>query len=168
MSELAVPPDKGMLELLAELERNGAISATGLHLTNPDLSYDEFEAIGFLLGRMHQSLRFAIGDWLVLGEKLFPALVYQAAEALGISEEGMREYLRVSERVPRSTRRKTLSWSHHRAVASLEPAVQKDWLKRAVDQNMSHHQMRDALRESGATPPVGAALRRCRCCGRDL
>jgi hypothetical protein len=165
MTEIAVP-EKGGLELLAELERNGAISAIGLHLTDPDLSYDEFEAIGFLLGRMHQSLRFAIGDWLVLGEKLFPAAVYQAAEALGLSEEGMREYLRVSERVPRSTRRKTLSWSHHRAVAALEPPEQKTWLKKAVDEDLSHHALRDALRAGGVSQPARAS--RCRCCGREL
>jgi hypothetical protein len=156
------------MELLADLERNGAISATGLHLSKPDLSYEEFEAIGFLLGRMHQSLRFAIGDWLLLGEQLFPALVYQAAEALGISEEGMREYLRVSERVPRSTRRKSLSWSHHRAVAALDPPEQKEWLKKAADENLSHHALREALKSEGATNAARGSLTICRCCHRPL
>jgi hypothetical protein len=158
--------EPGGIALLAELERNGAISEVGLHLTDPNLSYETYEAIGFLLGRMHQSLRFAIGDWLVLGEALFPTLVYQAAEALGMSEDGMREYLRVSERVPRSTRRKSLSWSHHRAVAALEPKAQKEWLKRAADERLSHHQLRDALRaeaEPAAPPPP-----RCECCGARL
>jgi hypothetical protein len=160
--------ERGGIALLAELEQNGAISQIGLHLSDPSLSYERFEAIGFLLGRMHQSLRFAIGDWLMYGERLFPEQWTQAAECLGISEEGMREYLRVSERVPRSTRRKSLSWSHHRAVASLDPPEQKDWLRRAVDEQLSHHALRDALRSGGVSPRAAAYPARCRCCGKEF
>lgn len=163
VTALAIQEENG-LALLARLEEAGAISSVGLHLSDPNLSYEAFEAIGFLLGRLHQSLRFAIGDWLLLGEQLFPALVFQAAESLGMSEEGMREYLRVAEKVPRSTRRKSLSWSHHRAVASLPPPEQKEWLRRAVNENLSHHEMRDALRNGAeARSPLT-----CRCCGRTL
>jgi hypothetical protein len=73
----------------------------------------------------------------------------------------MREYLRVSEKVPRSIRREKLSWSHHRAVAALEPPEQKQWLRRAEDERLSHHQLRDALRvEEPPDPGV------CRCCHR--
>ena len=81
---------------------------------------------------------------------------------LGLSEEGRREFMRVSERVPRSTRRASLSWSHHRAVAALPPAEQKTWLKRAATEGLSHAALRDALREGepAGTPSV------CRCCGR--
>lgn len=152
------------LALLAKLEEAGALSSIGLHLSDPNLSYEAYEAIGFMLGRLHQSLRFAIGDWLLLGEQLFPVLVYQAAEGLGMSEDGMREYLRVSEKVPRSARRKDLSWSHHRAVASLEPVKRNEWLKKASDEGMSHHMLRDELR-NGAEP---RAQTTCRCCGRTL
>lgn len=156
--------------LALELSRNGALRTTGLFLSDPNISYEQFEALGFMLGRLHQSLRFAIGDWLLLGEALFPALVYQAADGLGMSEEGMREYVRVSQAVPRSTRRKRLSWSHHRAVAALEPPAQKTWLRRAEEERLSHHALRDALRESGRggslPPPPPPA--RCSCCGRDL
>jgi hypothetical protein len=152
------------LALMEALERSGALSPTGLRLT-PEITYDQFEALGALLGHMHQSLRFAIGDWLMQGEELFPERVYQAAGALGLSEEGMQEYLRVSRQVSRSTRRKTLSWSHHRAVASLEPPKQKEWLSRAMSEGLSHHDLRAALRASGLQPAEPA---RCRCCGRSF
>lgn len=163
-------------ELLDQLAANGALRETGLYLHKTDLTYSEYEAVGSLLGRMHQSLRFAIGDWLLLGETQFPEQCSQAAEVLGISEDGMREYIRVSQRVPRSIRREKLSWSHHRAVASLsvvdhstgevktDTKAQKEWLARAETEAMSHHQLRDALRTDEPPSPV----RTCRCCHRPL
>ena len=158
MTELTVHP----ASLLDKLAQNGALRLTGLYLTDPNLTYDQLEAVGALLGRMHQSLRFAIGDWLRLMEERFPERFSQAAEVLGISEEGMREYLRVSEKVPRSIRREKLSWSHHRAVAALEPKQQKEWLRRAETERMSHHQLRDELRHEPEPRDT------CRCCGRPI
>ena len=158
MTELARPT-----HLLDELARNGALRTTGLFLNDPDIPYDQLEAVGGLLGRMHQSLRFAIGDYLYMLEERFPERFSQGAEVLGISEEGMREYLRVSEKVPRSIRREKLSWSHHRAVAALEVPEQKQWLERAETERLSHHQLRDALRTEDDTDPTV-----CRCCHRAL
>ena len=159
MTEVARRPT----ELLDSLASNGALRTTGLYLSDPNITYDQLEAVGALLGRMHQSLRFAIGDWLLLVENRFPERWAQAAEVLGISEEGMREYLRVSERVPRSIRREKLSWSHHRAVATLEPKQQKQWLKRAEDERLSHHRLRDELRVEPEQEPE-----RCPTCHRPL
>jgi hypothetical protein len=160
--------EKGGMALLAELEANGAISQIGLHLSDPNLSRDRAEAIGFLLGRMHESLRFAIGDWLLLIENLFPVEWTQMSEALGLSEEGRREFMRVAERVPRSTRRKSLSWSHHRAVAALDPPRQKEWLSKAIANDLSHHALREALRSEGTTNAARGSLTTCRCCHRPL
>ncbi len=152
------------LALLSDLEAAGAISVVGLHLSDPDLSYDRYEALCVLLGKMHEAVRFAIGDAILLGEQLYKEQAYQAIEQMGLSETARREYVRVAERVPRSMRRQELSWSHHRAVATLEPSAQKQWLKKAADERMSHHALRDALR-NGADP---AASTTCRCCGRAL
>lgn len=157
MTDLDVRPT----HLLDELARNGALRTTGLFLSDPNISYEQLEAVGALLGRMHQSLRFAIGDYLRMLEERFHEQFSQGAEVLGISEEGMREYLRVSEKVPRSVRREELSWSHHRAVAALEVPEQKEWLERASTERLSHHQLRDALRTEEETDPAV-----CRCCKR--
>ena len=158
MTELVRPT-----ALLDSLAANGALRTTGLYLTDPDITYDQLEALGGLLGRMHQSLRFAIGDYLALLENRYPEKFSQGAEVLGISEEGLREYLRVSEKVPRSIRREKLSWSHHRAVAALEVPQQKQWLRRAETERLSHHQLRDALRVDEEPDPSV-----CRCCKRPL
>jgi Ser/Thr protein kinase RdoA (MazF antagonist) len=148
--------------LLDELARNGALRTTGLYLTDPDLTYDQLEAVGGLLGRMHQSLRFAIGDWLLLMEERWPEQFSQASEVLGLSEDGRREYLRVSQQVPRSVRREELSWSHHRAVAALEPPEQARYLEAAVTEHLSHHELRQRLK------PEPVELRVCGECGRAL
>lgn len=152
------------LALLAELEAAGAISVTGLLLTDPNLPYDKFEALCALLGRMHEAVRFAIGDAILLGEHLYKELAYQAIESMGISEEARAEYVRVAMKVPRSARRDDLSWSHHRAVAPLPYNEQRKWLKTASDRSMSHHQLREALRD-GAVPEPPTI---CRCCHRPL
>jgi hypothetical protein len=117
-----------------------------------------------MLGKMHEAVRFAIGDAIILGEHLYRELAYQAIEHLGLSEESRREYVRVAEKVPTSIRREDLSWSHHRAVAALKPREQRKWLKTASDEALSHAALREAIRE-GAPP---APPTTCRCCGRPL
>ncbi len=151
-------------DLLSELEKAGALTSVGLRLTDPDLTYDTYAAIGLLLGEIRKSVQWAIGDYIILGEQLFKEQAYQAISDLDVSENGLREYVRVAERVPRSVRRPELSWSHHRAVAALEPPAQKTWLAKASDERLSHHALRDALR-NGAEP---AAASVCRCCGHPL
>jgi hypothetical protein len=149
---------------LVSTEKAYDLSAIGLRLTDPDLPIEDFSNLCYMLGRFHEAVRFAIGDAILIGEKLYGEEAFQAFEELHLSEDGRREYLRVSERVPRSRRRKDLSWSHHRAVAALEPAAQKEWLRRASDEGLSHHALRDELR-NGAAP---RAITTCRCCGRSL
>lgn len=174
MTVEVVPREQGGLELLAALEREGAFSSTGLRLTDPNLSYDSYEAIGHLLGEMRKAMQWAVGDYILLGEQLFGERCYQAIEALGISEEGMREMVRVASGIPRSMRRKDLSWSHHRAVVGLtkeiagvkvpDRALQREWLKKASSQGLSHHALRAALRAS----PEPSEKPLCSCCGRPL
>ncbi len=149
-------------DLLRKLEQAGALTPTGLTLTDPDLPISQAEAIGMLLGRMHMSVRFAIGDWLLFIEAVFPQEWSQMAEVLNMSERTRSDYMRVSQRVPRSRRRPKLDWSQHRAVAALPPPEQKEWLKKAETEQLSHHALRDLLRNG--KPDV--AQQSCRCCGR--
>jgi hypothetical protein len=152
------------LALLADLEKAGAISITGLYLSDPSLPYSQFEALCVLLGKMHEAVRFAIGDAIILGEHLYREEAYQAIEAMGLSVDARREYVRVSQQVPRSLRREDLSWSHHRAVAPMKPKEQRQWLKAASEAGMSHHELREAIRD-GAPPEQPTT---CRCCHRPL
>ncbi len=154
--------EPGGVELLVQLEQAGALTPTGLTLTDPDLPIGQAEAIGMLLGRMHMSVRFAIGDWLLFIEAVYPQEWSQLSEVLGLSVDNRREYMRVSERVARSRRRPKLDWSQHRAVAALPASEQKEWLRKAEVEQMSHHALRDALRNGKPEIPITS----CRCCGR--
>ena len=71
---------------------------------NPDMAYSEFESICAMLGDAHAAIKFAIGDAILAGEKLYGEDCYQAVELLNMSEESRRECVRVSERVPFSRR----------------------------------------------------------------
>ena len=150
------------LTLIADLEAAGALSPQGLQIN--DLPYERFETLCVFLGRVHEAVRFAIGDAILLAERLYGEKGYQAIELIGLSENARLEYVRVAQRVPRSTRRKDLSWSHHRAVAPLPPREQKTWLRKASEARMSHAELRDALRDG----QPAERLRTCRCCGREL
>jgi len=152
----------GGMELLVSLEQAGALTPTGLKLTDPNMPIDQAEAVGMLLGSMHKSLQFAIGDWLLFIEAVYPEEWSQMAEVLPMSERTRSDYMRVCQRVPRSTRRAKVDWSQHRAVAALPPPEQKEWLRRVEDERMSHHALRDALRDG---QPAIASIS-CRCCGR--
>lgn len=140
------------------------LSEIGLRLTDPDLPYERFTELCYMLGRFHEAVRFAIGDAILYGEELYGEEAHQAIEEMNLSEDARQEYVRVAVRVPRSRRRKGLSWSHHRAVAALPPPEQTQWLRRAVDEGLSHHALRDELR-NGSEPK---AVNVCRCCGRGL
>ena len=150
--------------LLASLEQAGALTPTGLTLTDPNLPIGQAEAIGTLLGAMHKSVQFAIGDWLIFTEEVYPEQWSQMSELLGLSEEKRREYRRVAARVPRSVRRANVDWSQHRAVAPLPAPEQKRWLAKVEEERMSHHALRDELR-NGNEPIVQT---HCRCCGKEL
>lgn len=151
MTELAAPSN-----LLDQFTRNGG-------LTDPNVTYDQLAAVGVMLADIRKKVQFAMGDWLMVMEERFPEKFSQAAELLEVSEGGLMEYIRVARRVPRSVRKPSLTWSHHRAVAALEVPAQKEWLARAEEQHLSHHQLRDALRVVPEEPPTD-----CRCCGRPL
>ncbi len=156
--------DPAGYDLLQQLKEAGALTSTGLTLTDVRLPYSQAEALGALLGSMHSSLRFAIGDWLLFIEQVYPSKWSQAAEVLGLEERTCQDYMRVSQRVAKSIRRPAVKWSQHRAVAALEPPAQKQWLAKVESEKMSHHALRDALRNG--TPEIVQTA--CRCCGRDF
>ena len=147
---------------LPALSEDYTLSETGLRIHDVDMTLARFTEVCYMLGRFHEAVRFAIGDAILQGEHLFGEESYGAVDEMGLSPEAMKEYVRVAQRVPPSRRRKGLSWSHHRAVAALEPPAQKEWLAKAKSEGLSHHALRDELR-NGAEP-----RETCPTCGKTL
>jgi hypothetical protein len=143
------------------MERLGLLTRVGLRLP-VDTSADEYEALGFALGEMHRAVQFAVGDYILDGEKLFGQEAYQLQESLGISEEQRRQYVRIAERIPWERRRKELSWAHHREVAAMEPSDQDAWLEKAVANAWSKNELVAYLRPNGLPPePKGVTCPEC-------
>lgn len=149
------------------------LSTVADSLNDPNLPYSDFEGLCERLGNLYAAVKWAdaevklaIGDAILAGEMLYGEEAHQAFERFEVSEETRRECVRIARQVPRSIRKvgRGLSWSHLRAVAPLEPKAQREWLKRATDEGMSHNALRDALR-NGAAPVVREV---CPACGRPV
>lgn len=151
------------------------LSGVADSLTDPNLPYTEFEGLCERLGGMYATtkwveaeIKLAIGDAILAGEHLYGQEAYQAYEAFGISEDVRQDCVRLARQIPRSIRKvgRGLTWSHLRAVAALEPKEQREWLKRATDENLSHHALRAEIAASRNGIPAVREV--CPTCQRPL
>lgn len=124
-----------------------------------EADYYTFESIGRFLAASHDAVRWWIGDWLVYGEGAFGDRIYQAAEALGLSERTLLDYQHVARYVPRSRRRPDLHFGHHRVVAPIRftPDQQRDWLQRATDLNLSTREFKAFVEQQISSFPQALA-----------
>jgi len=137
--------------LLVALEKQGKLTATRLDLSGVDLTFDQYEALGRMLGTLRDMSAWALGDWLIFGEGTYGDKYAQAAEATGRSKGTLADYLRVAMFVSPARRREELSWSHHRQVAKLSPKEQRAWLAKAVAQRWSVEEFSGMLKADPAT-----------------
>jgi hypothetical protein len=108
-------------------------------------------------------VRWEIGDLLNEGEPHFPEIgsaefpgcpamsIYTLAETeTGLTSGTLRDYASTARRVPQSVRTDGCSWSHHRALVNALPGESEEtyrhWLQRAVHENMSIVELKDAIR----------------------
>ena len=142
---LPVERAQGGIELLAQLEKAGAVSAKGLHLP-PDLPWEQYESLAVMFGQLHRTSSWLIGDLLNFGEKRYGEKYVQAASLTGLSEHTCMNIASVCKYVPYSRRRDELSFSIHAEVAYKEPHEQVEWLKQASEQRWTRQQLRLAMR----------------------
>jgi hypothetical protein len=150
--------------LTAALESVGGVIDNGLFLP-PDLPFERYESIGAMLGELHKSAAFLIGDWLNYGEHVYGEKYAQAALVLGLSEQTCANYASVANRVPPSRRRYGVSFTKHQEVASLAPNDQRHWLKVAADEGLTRAELRERLRPLKGLPPAGRTIT-CPHCGK--
>jgi hypothetical protein len=153
---------------LAALERAEVITDLGLVQSKlMSLSYEEYEALGAMLGHAERAVIWLIGDYLNLGEKLYGDDFYQAAEAIGLRPQTMTNRRSICSRIPLSRRMPGVDFSHHAEVAYLSPEEQQKWLKRAKEEGWSVRQLRDEIRGDGNDLPLSVEPEMCQCptCG---
>ncbi|MDP2674203.1 MAG: hypothetical protein Q8Q00_04755 [Dehalococcoidia bacterium] len=103
---------------------------------------------GLQLQRQTDNWRFRVGDWLAFGERKFgedavDRTVEEVVAGLQVGSETLRQLVWVSQSIRPALRRLDVSWSVHRAVASLPPADQEKWLEKAAGENLT---TRDIIR----------------------
>lgn len=162
MSEIVPAPSQG-IQLLAELEKAGAITNTALILP-PDISYDKCEALATMLGQLHRTSQWLLGDLLNHIERVYGETYAQAAEATGLTKGALMNYTWVCSKIPRSRRRPSVHFSTHMEVAALEPAEQDRWLREAEKNRWTKDELRHA-RKAESNPK--AIVKECVCptCG---
>lgn len=146
-------PAKNTVQLLAELEKVGAVIDNGLFLP-ADLDYDSYESIGAMLGALHQATGFLIGDYLLYGEHTYGEKYAQAALLIGLSPQTLANYQSIAKRVPPGRRHPNVSFSIHGEVASLPPPLQEHWLEVAALEGLTKQEVRDRLRPPKELPPA--------------
>lgn len=112
-----------------------------------DLDVNEWARIGQRLGVMARCNQWWIGDWICYGDAKYGEKYSRAAKLTGYDVQTLTNYVYVATCFSDvGRRRETLSWSHHEAVAPLEPADQDNWLTLAAGLKWAVKDLRDELR----------------------
>lgn len=132
------------LALVSDLERAGALTETSLALP-AETTYETWEAVGVMLGKMAGSLPWLIGDWYVFGEAAYGTRA-EGARIFGVSVDTISNYASVARRIPPQARlAEPLTFTHHQQVAPL-PAKERDrWLKTALKEGLTTSDLRARL-----------------------
>ena len=132
-----------------------------------NIEHGDWTVCGLRLQQIHDASNWWIGDWLNAGEQRYGEMYAQAASETNIPEDRLMILKHVALRVDPITRRKELSWSHHREVAKLEKDEQAYWLNEAIKNGWSVRELKEALRKKGrrnANKDVEEPISKCPLC----
>jgi hypothetical protein len=101
-----------------------------------------------------------IGDWWLYGEHRYGEQASQAP-ALGLKPDTLSNAAAVASRVQMPRRRGNLTFSHHQAIAYLEPEVADALLTQAEEGQWTVQHLREVV-----NPPVEAET--CPMCGQKI
>ncbi|MDP9475444.1 MAG: hypothetical protein M3R38_07100 [Actinomycetota bacterium] len=155
----------------SDLALPGVITERSLELP-PNLSFEEWAKCGQTLKGIDAAVKWWVGDWLNYGEERFPERWAQAVDATDYDVHTLRKAAWVASRVPRGTRRESLSYRHHEMTAALPPEEREKWLDEAEPERpgeppkLSTRALDKAMKQ-GQTPKNVETVERCACpeCG---
>lgn len=161
--EIAIRDDQyGAIQLILDLEAEGKADEVSLTLTDPDMPYDTWEALGRFLGSIDRRSRWYVGDWLNFGEAIYGEAAAQgvddttktryseAERVTGLDHGTLMNIRSVCAKVARARRRTELGFWIHAEVAPLEPEEQVQWLQKAIDEGWTRSELRDAIKTAKA------------------
>jgi hypothetical protein len=120
------------------------LTPAGLSITGK-LSYGEWADLAGKMQHIYRLIKWRLGDLFVWGQDTFGEEFSQAIEEH--SAESVRNAMWVSSRIEPVRRLTNLSWSHHQAVASLEPKEQDRLLALTVEKELTVGELRKAVQD---------------------
>lgn len=93
---------------------------------------EDWERLGGHLRLVSRSMQWIIGDWMAIGDRSWGKTYEQASQLVGRSVKTLYNWSYVCANVDFSRRReKSLTFTHHAAVAALPGEAQERWLSLA-------------------------------------
>lgn len=138
-------------------QAGAVVTSTHLTIEDPRLAYEHFEELAVFIGTLKNASSFWLGDLLNAGEDIFGEEYAQVEAALEkkLSKQTIMNVQSICRKVPKSRRRKGVSFSHHAEVAPLQPNDQRRLLKVADEEGLSKEALRDRIRaERNGTPDI--------------
>jgi hypothetical protein len=130
---------------------------TGL-LFEDGMTVDEWASAWPVLEAMTDGLQWAIGDWLVHGERNNYGEKYaKQIEVTGYKYKSLANMAAICRSVPFSLRKENLSFGHHNLVSGMEAKEQKRWLDAAESNGWDVAALAEQINKSKGKPLVMAA-----------
>jgi hypothetical protein len=131
------------------VETLGSTTTRVAWIPDGDLELADWTRAGQRLGVLIRCSPWWLGDWIRYGNTKFGEKYSRASVITGYDPQTLMNMVYVASRFDKiSRRREILSWSHHEAVASLDPETQDRWLDEAIEHKMSVADLRLELRSS--------------------
>lgn len=146
MSDLPAVPDDDSPSVF---DAAGAVvDETSLRLTDPDVTWEDYEKLGAMLGQMNRACSWWVGDLIVYGEELFGHYHAQVEAVIGLAPQTIANRASVARKIPPSARRASLPFGVHAEVAYLDEKVRDRWLDRAELAAWTRAKLREEMRRA--------------------
>lgn len=120
----------------SSLPDNIVVTTTGITFTG-NLDYNEWSRLMGTMQRLYTCFQFGLGDVLNYGEKHHGEKYAQALDSTSSAYQSLANYSWVANAISIENRVEGLSWTHHRAAASLMPEQQRRVLNEALAKKMT-------------------------------
>jgi hypothetical protein len=111
----------------------------------PGMSFRDWTTLGSRLGRVSSASAWALGDWLLFGQRSYGRRYRTALRETNLDYQTLRNYAWVASRFDHARRRDGLSFQHHAELASMPEPDQDLWLRRAETEHWSRNELRRRL-----------------------
>ena len=132
------------------------------------IKIEEWLKIGEGLKAFSSGTKWWIGDWILYGEQKYGEMYSQGIEKTGLEYDTLKDIKYVASKIEKSGRHDNLSFSHHKAVASLELKEREKWLVKSEKENWDRNQLRNEIKGKKECKHKWETknFRQCKICGK--